>query len=1364
MNNFCLGKNGRRAMRFFAFLLCFSLLFSNLAFGAYAAETEISAEAAGLAADGEANQSSLFEPLAENLLTPAQEDKGEKVKIIIELTDKPLLEYQSKMQSYATVSDFLESDEAQSIETKLQAARTKVEKALLRSDMDITVDREYSTVFNGISVDAYEGDLAAIQKIPGVKNAFVAEQRQLIKPVDYTPSLTESVPAIGGDIVGEDLGYTGKNTVVAILDTGLDTDHEAFGTVNSAKYTQEDIAAAIKNNKLTIGKLNAASVYKSDKVPFAFDYADNDTNVVGGQSHGTHVAGIVGANNGGVVQGVAPDTQFLIMKVFGDNSSGAYDDDILAALDDAVKIGVDAINMSLGSTGGFSTASKTVQAVYDRVKNAGINLLCAAGNDYSSTRNNAAGNDLPLAANPDNGVVGSPSTYSAALSVASMNNTQTTSVYMLVGSEKIRYSDSAENYEQQMVSLEGEYEYVDCGYGSAADFAKVSVMGKIALIQRAGEENGEILTFAQKETNARKAGAVAAIVYDNVEGDLISMATNNSIPMAFISKANGEIMLAAQNKTVSVGSEYVDTFKDAYCGQMSDFSSWGVTPDLKLKPEITAPGGNIYSTLPNDLYGSMSGTSMASPHMAGAAVIMDQYIREQQDGLNMSQNERTALANALMMSTATPIRNGNDLPYSPRQQGAGLVQLQRAVKAKAYLTDADGNLPKAETGSHADGKFSFSLTANSLAGQNGQNIQYQAEITVLTESTVSENGQTFIAQTPKQLTAQQVTVEIPETVSLKAGGKEKINVGVELTEAGKAELDKLFPNGIFIEGFVTLTPVSGDEVSLSYPFMGFYGEWNDVPVFDSDIYDGETAAVCEMQLGQFDVTTGGGYILGHNLYVKGAANYEADKIAIKGGDKTQSVTAVTSLLRSVDSLEFSAADSEDNVVYSETDLNVCKTYHMGEAFHTPMAAKGWVPIDTWNDPLEDGDYTYTVTGTLGGKAQSVHFPVVIDSQKPEVVSSEISGSLWKVKVKDNHYVQAVCVTENGNSALTEWQEPDAKAAGETTELVFDLSQPEFKGLSQAKIAMVDYAGNQFVSEYYSLAGSAVVYPESVSLSKNEVIMTEGDTTQITANVLPANASNRTVSWSSSEPTVAEVDANGNVTAIKEGTAIITAKTVNNLTASCVITVQAAENPEPQVKPVLASLAVPAVVTDNTAIPFTFSLEQMSKVATVSFSFEKTSALNCTNLIGLNGFTSLGIKWTDSDHGVMALSYLQGGAGGSLTKADLTDVARLIMATEMTSGSCGVKLTGVTVTGYDNNGEPIYLTSEIKKADAETNITDRNRYDLNKDGVVDLLDITFAQKYYRYTPDSQGWSSVSHCDLDGNNIIDIEDMILVLLAF
>ena len=83
---------------------------------------------------------------------------------------------------------------------------------------------------------------------------------------------------------------------------------------------------------------------------------------------------------------------------------------------------------------------------------------------------------------------------------------------------------------------------------------------------------------------------------------------------------------------------------------MSDFSLL-VTSDLKLKPEITAPGGDIYSTLPNGLYGNMSGTSMASPHMAGAAAVMQQYISENRDGINMTAEQRTSLFNALMMST-----------------------------------------------------------------------------------------------------------------------------------------------------------------------------------------------------------------------------------------------------------------------------------------------------------------------------------------------------------------------------------------------------------------------------------------------------------------------------------------------------------------------------------------------------------------------------------------------------------------------------------------------------------------------------------------------------------------------------------------
>lgn len=202
---------------------------------------------------------------------------------------------------------------------------------------DVEVRYEYTTVFNGLSVEADYADLETIQDLPGVKDAYVSQIYQLIEPVNET-KLADSVPSIGGDI-SQKTGYTGKGMVVAILDTGLDTSHEAFqNNVNGAKYTKNDIQAKILNNKLHAGEISVDSVYKSSKIPFAYDYSEPDTNVAGGNSHGTHVAGIVGAN-GGKVTGVAPDAQLMILKIFGDDGSGAYDSDILAALDDAVMLG-----------------------------------------------------------------------------------------------------------------------------------------------------------------------------------------------------------------------------------------------------------------------------------------------------------------------------------------------------------------------------------------------------------------------------------------------------------------------------------------------------------------------------------------------------------------------------------------------------------------------------------------------------------------------------------------------------------------------------------------------------------------------------------------------------------------------------------------------------------------------------------------------------------------------------------------------------------------------------------------------------------------------------------------------------------------
>lgn len=1228
---------------------------------------------------------SLFQPDSSQQVTAYAPD--ERVRIVIELEDAPLLD-SHKVSQYASVTEFLDSNAAQSAERKLERARKAVKSQLATKLDDVEVRYEYTTVFNGLSVEADYADLETIQDLPGVKDAYVSQVYQLIEPVNET-KLADSVPSIGGDI-SQKTGYTGKGMVVAILDTGLDTSHEAFQNgVNSAKYTKTDIQAKISGNPLQAGEISVDSVYKSSKIPFAYDYYDNDTNVSGGNSHGTHVAGIVGAN-GGKVTGVAPDAQLMILKIFGDDGSGAYDSDILAALDDAVMLGVDAINMSLGMTAGFSQAAETrMQEVYQRVKNAGISLMCAAGNEYSSSYKSASGTDLPLASNPDNGAVASPSTYDAALSVASMNNVKATAPYLLLGEQKIRYSDPAETVSKQISSLNGTYEYVACGVGATSDFTGKTLTNKVALIQRAGEENGEILTFAQKEANAKAAGAKAVIIYDNVEGDLVNMSTDGNIPAVFISKADGEAMLAASDKHVSFSKSYLAQFQDAYSGKMSDFSSWGVTPDLKLKPEITAPGGDIYSTLPGGLYGSMSGTSMASPHMAGAAVVMAQYITEELGGTDMTQQEITALSNKLLMSTAVPVKNEQGLPYSPRKQGAGLVQLGRATKAKAYLSSAEDGLPKAELGDSTDGSFSFSFQANNLSTSE---IQYEVGVTVLTEDTVKENGKTYLAQSPRQLGADEVTVTAPSSVTLNARGTATVNVSLALTEKGKAALNADFPNGIYLEGFVTLTPVKdGDAISLGLPFLGFYGDWSAAPIFDTSVYDAdESPAVYQTMLGLFGAD-GSGYYLGHNLYATDNDRFDKNYIAMSNKTSNYHVTAAMAMLRNANKLTFSVTNESNDNVYEETLTNQSKTYYSSsqQSYHTPMANTGFTGYTKSKfsaaKALPEGKYTYTVTATLNGKTETESFPLTIDNQAPEVVKSEVviqnDKRLWKVTVTDNHYVQAVCATL-GSTPLTGWYAPNETEEGVESVVTFDLSDPALSDLTQAKIGLVDYADNQTVSDYYDLTGGTIVDPE---------------------------------------PT------------------------------------------EPEEEPVLASIQAPASIQPGAELPVDFQLEKLKRVATVSFVFERDAALTGGTAKGKNGFTALGgIRW-NGNKGILMLSYLQDGTrGGSLTQAALTDVSRVVFkATAENGTNLGIKLTGVTVTGFDENGQAVTLLSNIKTPSLSIAVREGNSYDVNKDGTVDQLDITTCQRWYQAQSGDSDWSNASVCDVNGDNKVDIQDLIDIL---
>ena len=294
---------------------------------------------------------------------------------------------------------------------------------------EIVIKHNYSVVFNGF---AFEGEyrlIDEINKLDGVR-AFVDMEWE-------SPNLFNTTTQVGA-VDAWALDYSGEGTVVAILDTGCKVDHPAFSVEPSnVKFTRDNIASIIASGELqgSGSQMNVNSVYVSGKIPFRWNYYGNNADVShkpNSSDHGTHVAGIA-AGNGGEIRGVAKDAQLAAMQVFAP-TGGASWSTIILAVEDCAVLGVDSANLSLGSPcGQESYYDASYAEVFERVTALGVNFAMAAGNDYDASMNNAWGSSdittgtwgmdgYNLVSNPDYGVVGSPSTWPASLSVASVKN------------------------------------------------------------------------------------------------------------------------------------------------------------------------------------------------------------------------------------------------------------------------------------------------------------------------------------------------------------------------------------------------------------------------------------------------------------------------------------------------------------------------------------------------------------------------------------------------------------------------------------------------------------------------------------------------------------------------------------------------------------------------------------------------------------------------------------------------------------------------------------------------------------------------------------------------------------------------------
>lgn len=779
----------QKLQRFLAIALMFCLLLGVMP-GASAARTST---------DLELQQTPVsISPVLETADTLLDEPAAdETVRVIVRFREAPLTQ-----KGFSTM-DVSENQAAMAYSDKLkQEQLTQMAKLSQKLGADLEIRYQFTIGVNGVATTMRYDQVKAVEAMPGVESVYI---ENLYEPDPAVPDTATAGLMIGSYSAWAD-GYTGAGSRIGVIDTGLDLDHPSFdeqaflyGLERSAArfnksvsdydlLTQDEVSKVLP--KLHAAQqmpgVSAQELYRNAKVPYGFNYIDEGLDITHDNDtqgdHGTHVSGIATANTyvwskdadgdlhaarqeNGVV-GVAPDAQLLTFKVFGRNG-GAYDSDYMAALEDAILLGCDTVNLSLGSSVSGHTYG-AYDSLFNSLTDTNTVVTISAGNKYSYAQYNNTGTKLQLTNDTVIDTVGSPGSFPNAFTVASVDNAGLTGVMPVFNGVGTSYSDTSETYgAHAFTTLDTsadqsgtEYEYVFLGdpetgkgiYGADEDFQGLDLTGKIVLVSRGS------VSFYVKANNAAMAGAAATVVYNNDKANNLNMnltGYNYQQPAVLIPLSSAESILDASEKNADglwsgkmVIKNQVTTVYDVPGGyQPSDFSSWGVPGNLDLKPEITAPGGNIWSTLTNGSYGSMSGTSMSAPSVTGMAAVVAQYLN--QTGLAKEKGMTVrALSQALLMSTATPLKDENGVEYSPRKQGAGLANVYNAVTAPAFLlTDdksaTDGKV-KVNLGDDPQrtGEYSFTFTLNYLKNDSAD---YAFRAAIHTMAVEEINGEKYMS-------------------------------------------------------------------------------------------------------------------------------------------------------------------------------------------------------------------------------------------------------------------------------------------------------------------------------------------------------------------------------------------------------------------------------------------------------------------------------------------------------------------------------------------------------------------------------------------------------------------------------------------
>ncbi|EPD53717.1 hypothetical protein HMPREF1210_00540 [Paenisporosarcina sp. HGH0030] len=723
----------------------------------------------------------------------------EQTHVIVEFANKPAKV--AKIEAASEGQQLSDSEASNLVDQDHETFQKDLGQVLVdekSKKVNYKINRSYKNALNGVSMSLPANQIQNLLKSKVVKSVWSNETFTIDPPVqgkDNDPlkadefNIANYTPYDGLNRLHAE-GYTGKGIKVGILDTGIDYNHPdlkdaykgGFDFVDDDNDPMETTYADWKKS----GKpeSNGSSVYYTE--------------------HGTHVAGIIGSR--GVTDseyttiGAAPEADIYAYRVLGPYGSG-QSDDIIAAVDRAVKDDMDVINMSLGNS-----LNDPLYATSIAVNNAvlsGVTTVVAAGNSGDK-----------------NYTLGSPGAAALALTVGA--SSVAIDIYQYAGAhngENYNLRQLSKNYKDDLSTLKGKtLQLVDVGLGDPTGYAGKDIKGKFVLMSRG------VYTLDSKIAYAKEQGAAGVIMYNDeankAEGAIQSFLGEsvNAIPSFSVSNEEGLTILEAL-KTGKTDFTFGDFTKiQTASDELAPFSSRGPSRvNYDIKPEVVAPGVSILSTVPfyiNDktvdgskaedykyAYQRLSGTSMATPYVAGVSALL----------LQSNKSLQPEDIKSILMNTADPLSKN----YSVFEIGSGRVDAYEAIHSNVEFEVVD----QTPTSINGKQKLIKELTGGISFGSYGFDDQDINDSRKITVNNRSEQAKTFSVNVKFQTglrgskDAAQNGVTLTGPTSVKVNGINQKSIKFDLNIPKTAE------KGTY-EGYIVFTNNADPNEQYQIPFGG----------------------------------------------------------------------------------------------------------------------------------------------------------------------------------------------------------------------------------------------------------------------------------------------------------------------------------------------------------------------------------------------------------------------------------------------------------------------------------------------------------------------------------------------------------------